>query len=67
MMEAEIRGEDVIRYKITNAETLDAIREVKELKKNPGRRTYKSFQELLEELDNEEDDNEPLSRLMTQS
>lgn len=67
MMEAEIREEDVIRYEITNEETLDAVKEVKELEKNPGKRTYSSFQELLEELDNEEDNNEPFSRLMTQS
>ena len=41
----------VITYDIPNAETLEAIAEVQELKKNPNKKTYNSFAELLEDLD----------------
>ena len=41
----------VIHYEVPNAETIAAIEEVKELKKNPNKKTYSSFAELLEELD----------------
>lgn len=34
-----------------NAETIAAIREVQELKRNPNKKTYSSFAELLEDLD----------------
>lgn len=34
-----------------NAETIAAIREVQELKRNPNKKTYSSFEELLEDLD----------------
>lgn len=41
----------VIQYEIPNAETIAAIEEVQELKKNPNKKTYSSFEELLEDLD----------------
>jgi hypothetical protein len=41
----------VIMYDIPNAETLEAIAEVQELKKDPNKKTYNSFAELLEDLD----------------
>ena len=34
-----------------NAETITAIREVQELRKNPDKKKYSSFAELLEDLD----------------
>ena len=40
-----------VRLDIPNEETLAAINEVPELKKNPNKKTYGSFAELLEELD----------------
>lgn len=36
---------------IPNEETLEAINEVRELKKDPNKKTYGSFAELLEDLD----------------
>ena len=36
---------------IPNAETIEALKEVEELKKNPNKKTYNSFSEILEELD----------------
>ena len=45
--------QNVINYGIPNAETLAAIREVEELEKDPNKKVYNSFDELLEELDNE--------------
>ena len=41
----------VIQYETPNADTIAAIEEVKELKKDPGKKTYGSFAELLEDLD----------------
>lgn len=38
---------------IPNAETREAFREVQQMKKDPNKRTYGSFAELLEDLDNE--------------
>ena len=40
-----------VRIDIPNEETLAAIEEVQELKKNPNKKTYGSFAELLEDLD----------------
>ena len=40
-----------IGAEMPNAETLEAIKEVQELKKNPNKKTYGSFAELLEDLD----------------
>ena len=45
---------DVILYDTPNADTILAIQEVKQLKKDPNKRVYKSFSEVLEELDNDE-------------
>ena len=44
---------DFISYKVAkeqNEETLEAIREVQLLKKQPNKKTYKNFSELLEEV-----------------
>lgn len=46
--------QDVILYDTPNADTILAIQEVKQLKKDPNKRVYKSFSEVLEELDNDE-------------
>ena len=46
---------DVIQFGIPNPETLAAIAEVQEMKKNPNKKTYGSFAELLEDLDDEGD------------
>lgn len=40
-----------VRIDTPNEETLAAIHEVQELKKNPNKKTYGSFSELLEDLD----------------
>ncbi len=44
---------NVIRYGTPNADTIEAIEEVQNLKKDPHKKTYGSFAELLEDLDNE--------------
>ncbi len=44
----------VIMYETPNAETIQAIKEVQELKKNPHKKSYSSFSEILAEM--EEDD-----------
>lgn len=41
---------DVVRYKTPNAETIAAMEEVKQLKENPNKKTYGSFAELLEDI-----------------
>lgn len=41
----------VIQYGIPNAETLEAIAEVQALKKDPNKKTYGSFAEILEDMD----------------
>lgn len=46
--------QSVIQYDMPNAETILAIREVQELKKNPDKKVYSSFGEILEELDEDE-------------
>lgn len=46
---------DVIQFGISNPETLAAIAEVQEMKKDPNKKTYGSFAELLEDLDDEGD------------
>ena len=40
---------NVINYETPNADTISAIKEVEELKKNPNKKTYASFRELLED------------------
>ena len=44
---------NVINYETPNADTISAIKEVEELKKNPSNKTYASFRELLEDITNE--------------
>ena len=44
---------NVINYETPNADTISAIKEVEELKKNPNKKTYASFSELLEDITNE--------------
>lgn len=46
--------ESVIKYDNPNADTILAIKEVQELKKNPNKKIYNSFSEILEELDEDE-------------
>lgn len=43
---------NVIRYETPNAETIEAIKEVEKLKKDPHRKTYGSFSEIMREIDN---------------
>lgn len=47
--------QSVIQYDIPNAETILAIQEVQALKKDPNKKIYGSFSEVLEELDEEDD------------
>lgn len=44
---------NVIRYKTPNADTIEAIEEVKKLKADANKKTYASFAELLKDLDND--------------
>ena len=46
--------QDVILYDTPNSDTILAIKEVQALKQNPNKKIYKSFDEVLEELDNDE-------------
>lgn len=41
----------VIRYGIANTETLEAIAEVRALKRDPNKKSYGSFSEILEDMD----------------
>jgi hypothetical protein len=43
---------NVIQYETPNAETIEAIEEVKKLKNNPHKKTYSSFAEIMGEIDN---------------
>ena len=43
--------QSVIKYDTPNADTIMAIQEVQALKKDPNKRVYSSFSEILEELD----------------
>ena len=43
----------VIRYGIPNADTILAIQEVQDLKKDPNKKVYNSFGEVLEDLEYE--------------
>ena len=45
---------DIVENGIPNPETFNAIQEVQALKKNPNKKVYKSFSEVLEELESEE-------------
>ncbi len=44
---------NVIRYGTPNADTIEAIEEVQKLKRDPHKKTYGSFAELVGDLDNE--------------
>ncbi len=44
---------NVIDLNIPNSETILAIQEIQELKKDPNKKVYNSFAEILEELDDE--------------
>lgn len=46
--------QSVIQYDTPNADTILAIQEVQALKKDPNKKIYSSFSEVLEELDNDE-------------
>lgn len=46
--------QSVIQYDTPNADTILAIREVEALKKDPNKKVYGSFSEILEELDDDE-------------
>ena len=43
----------VIQYDIPNADTILAIQEVQELKKDPNKKVYNSFSGVLEDLEND--------------
>ena len=42
---------NVIQYETPNADTIAAIHEVQALKKDPNKKAYDSFEELLKDLD----------------
>ena len=46
--------QSVIQYDTPNADTILAIHEVERLKKDPNKRVYNSFSEVLEELADDE-------------
>ena len=45
--------QSVIQYGTPNTDTIQAIEEVQQLKKDPNKKVYSSFSEILEELDDE--------------
>lgn len=45
--------QSVIQFGTPNADTIQAIEEVRQLKKDPNKKVYSSFNEILEELDDE--------------
>ncbi len=46
--------QSVIQYETPNADTILAIQEVESLKKDPHKKVYGSFSEVLEELNDDE-------------
>ena len=46
--------QNVIQYDTPNADTILAIQEVETLKKDPNKKVYSSFSEVLEELTDDE-------------
>ena len=46
--------QSVIQYDTPNAETILAIQEVENLKKDPNKKVYSSFSEVLEDLTDDE-------------
>lgn len=47
--------QSVIQYGIPNIDTLEAIAEVQEMKKDPNKKTYGNFAELLADLEAEDE------------
>ncbi len=47
--------QSVIQFETPNAETLEAIQEVQALKKNPHKKVYHSFSEILAELEQDDE------------
>ena len=45
--------QSVIQFGIPNADTIQAIEEVQQLKKDPNKKVYSTFSEILEELDDD--------------
>ena len=45
--------QSVIQFGTPNADTIQAIEEVQQLKKDPNKKVYSSFSEILEELDDD--------------
>ncbi|WP_249029990.1 hypothetical protein [Tannockella kyphosi] len=45
--------QNVIKLGTPNIDTIQAIEEVEQLKKNPNKKLYSSFNEILEELEDE--------------
>lgn len=50
--------QDVIAYGTPNPETIEAIKEVDKLKKNPHKKTYASFSQLMNAVENDETEND---------
>ncbi len=48
--------QSVIRYGTPNADTIAAIAEVEEMKKNPNKKLYDNFSEILAEITEESDE-----------
>lgn len=44
---------NVIKYETPNAETIEAIEEVRKLKENPNKKTYSCFADLMKDIDND--------------
>lgn len=47
--------QSVVRYETPNADTILAIEEVQALKKNPNKKVYSSFSEILAEMESEDE------------
>ena len=58
-MEKNVKGnlvrymKNVIKYETPNAETIEAIEEVRKLKENPNKKTYSCFADLMKDIDND--------------
>lgn len=48
--------QSVIQYDTPNAETILAIQEAEALKKDPNKKVYSSFSDVLQELEEEDDE-----------
>lgn len=59
----EIMKEEAFLEKKTNLEiTIEALREVEQLKNTPNKKSYSSFAELLKDIEDEEDIYEEIER-----